>query len=340
MAHNITIDEYGFAEAAYAKEPAWHGLGEIIDHQMTSEECLKYARLDWKVVKKPLAIKEENGYCDLPSQYMITVREDNGLPLGLVSNRYTIVQNTEAFEFMDELIENHEMKYEAAFSLSGGRRVVLLAQLPKVDFINKEDPILRYILMSLCHDGTGAIKFGPTNVRVVCANTLAVAARKKEVRDLSVAHKGDIKTKLNKARQILSLINDRFDENSEIYRQLSQKRITMDEWNRFLNIICPEPDEADASITKRTRNKIMEIRESLTRGFIEGENQNIPGIERTAWAAYNTVTELVDHMPRRGKDFSSKAEARFNTVLYGTGATHKDHALKTIANMVGVQLAV
>ena len=153
-------------------KPAWHGLGVVLDHPMSSPEALKAAQLDWQVIQREVAVivpeqvqtqwgpVSRNTYRKIDGT-LANCRSDNGFVLGTVSDQYQVVQNPEAFQFLDELIENHEMQYESAFSLQGGRKVVLLGRLPKVDTVVPGDDSLRYILMSLHHDGTGAIRFGP-----------------------------------------------------------------------------------------------------------------------------------------------------------------------------------
>ena len=62
--------------------------------------------------------------------------------------------------------------------------------------------------------------------------------------------------------------------------------------------------------------------------YLLGESQRLPGIERTAWAAFNAVTEHIDHLPRRGATPERKAEARFNVCLYGPGRDMKERAFQ------------
>jgi phage/plasmid-like protein (TIGR03299 family) len=234
MAHEITIRADGTAEAAFAMTPAWHGLGVVLDHPMPSAEALTAAQLDWQVIQREVACiipetvqtawgpVEQNRYQVIPGA-LANCRSDNGLVLGTVSDQYQVVQNLEAFQFLDELIENHEMQYESAFSLQGGRKVVLLGRLPKVDTVVSGDDSLRYILMSLHHDGSGAIRFGPCATRVVCANTYAMALQEGYVKELAIAHKGDVKSKLAQARSILGAANEKFDQYAQASRALAQE---------------------------------------------------------------------------------------------------------------------
>jgi phage/plasmid-like protein (TIGR03299 family) len=353
MAHDITIRDNGIAEAAFALTPAWHNLGTVLDHPMSSLEALQSAHLDWDVLQRPVGVVvpqtietpegevTKETFTAIPDM-VANVRSDSGKVLGIVSRWYKTIQNREAFAFLDKLIENKEMTYESAFSLSGGKKVVLLGRLPETDQIAHGDETLRYILLSLCHDGTGAIKFGPTAVRVVCANTYGLALSKGTIQDvegLSIGHMGDIEGKLQKARDILVLANQSFTEHAEQSRLLAQKRLTAAEWEAYLNIMCPIPDVHDPDYTEKRAERIAETRDAI-RAAYHNERQSLPGIEHTAWAAFNAVTEHIDHLPRRGSTQVQKSEARFNVTMYGPGRDMKKRAFEAACRFAGVTIAV
>jgi len=340
MSHEITIREDGFVEAAFSLQPAWHGLGTVFDEVMTSRQAIEGAGLDWTVQQEPVfrsksSLGNPPVYEEVPGLFF-NVRSDNGKILGTVTNHYKVIQNVEAFEFLDALVENHEMRYESAFSLYGGRWVVLLARMPGVDKIIENDPVLRYIMMSIFHDGTGAIKFGPTAVRVVCANTYALALSAGPIRELSIRHKGDIKAKLSQARNILGIASREFEQYAEHSQVLAERRLAATEWREYLDIICPLLDPRDPDYTERRAANLSETRRLITRAYTNERQATAPN---TAWAAYNAVAEHIDHLPRRGASSRKKAEARFNVCLYGTGMNMKERAFRTACRFAGIDLS-
>ena len=275
-------------------------------------------------------------YYDIPN-ILANVRADNGLVLGTVSQAYKVIQNIEAFSFLDGLVADRAMQYESAFSLNGGRKVVLLGRLPKVDQIVRGDETLRYVLLSLHHDGTGAIRFGPTAVRVVCANTYSLALHKGGIADLkageftrevAIRHMGDVKGKLEKAREILSAANREFDAHADASRELASHRMSGAEWDRFLDLMCPVLDPRDADWTEKRAERIDRTRAAIVAAY-HSPRQTLEGIAETAWAAYNAVAEHIDHLPRRGATLERRAEARFNVCLYGAGRDMKRRAFET-----------
>ena len=152
----------------YVREKPWHGLGTQVEEAPTSAEALRMAGLDWNVVQRNIQVcggaKIQN--------YKANIRDSDGTVLGVVTDRYKIVQNAEAFEFTDSLIGG-EVRYETAGSLNGGRKIWLLAKLPETEIVgDKTEP---YLCFTNTHDGSGAIRVCMTPIRVVCNNTLNLA---------------------------------------------------------------------------------------------------------------------------------------------------------------------
>lgn len=324
-------------------------MGTVLDHPMSSKEALETALLDWKVLQFPLGVGfpkvihtpegDVEGRDWRMQPDLANVREDSGMILGYVTPRYQLVQNVEAFQFLDELIEKHEMQYESAFSLRGGKQVVLLSRLPKEDEVVQDDVLLRYVLMSLTHDGTGAIRFGPTSVRVVCANTYGMAVGEGHTREMSISHKGNVQQKLQEARNILLVANKQFDQYANVARELAEKKLTGEQWERFLDLMCPKLPWDDPDWTERRQRATEKTRQDI-RDRWQNPRQTLEGIDHSAWAAYNAVAEHIDHLPRRGADSQRKAEARFNVTLAGVGMTMKQRALAAACKMAKVELAV
>lgn len=251
----------------------------------------------------------------------------------MCSDEYKVVQNTEAFGFLDALVDGHEMRYESAFSLNGGRRVVMLAQMPGVKEVVAGDHLLPYVLMSLSHDGSAAIRFGPCAMRVVCANTYRMAVGEGHTKELSISHTGDIKRKLSQARDILGVASREFSQYAEVSSALAARRLTREEWRAYLDVMCPEVSPLDPDYTESRAEKLAETRLSIARAYHNERQATAP---QTAWAAYNSVVEYVDHLPRRGADSRRRSEARFSVTLYGTGRNHKVRAFEAAKRLAGV----
>ena len=180
----------------YTREKPWHGLGTGIAEAPNSADALRLAGLDWKVVQEPVytdAGKEIPGY-------KANVRDTDRRVLGVVTDRYRVVQNREAFAFTDALLGSG-VRYETAGALQEGRKVWLLARLPH-EYIISGERISPYLVFSNTHDGSGAVRVAVTPVRVVCNNTLNLALRTAK-RGWSMIHTGDIRGKIQEAEDAL-----------------------------------------------------------------------------------------------------------------------------------------
>ena len=181
-----------------ARVKPWHGIGTVVEECPCSEEAIKLAGLDWKVEQRDV-------YTDnwkLVPGYKANVRDYDQSVLGVVSDRYQVVQNEEAFAFTDRLLDSG-VRYETAGALQGGRRTFLLARLPQ-RFIIAGDEITPYFVIMNSHDGGCAIKAAMTPVRVVCQNTLNLAFRTAK-RTWTAKHTSNIMERIDDARDTLQL---------------------------------------------------------------------------------------------------------------------------------------
>ena len=160
----------------YLREKPWHGLGIRVGTAPTSIDALVLAGLDWEVIQKD--VYTENG--SLIAGYKINTRSTDNAALGIVSDRYKVVQNEEAFQFTDDLL-GKGVTYETAGALQGGKKVWMLARIPH-RYIIAGDEIAPYLVVMNSHDGSSGIKVAMTPIRVVCQNTLNLAL------DLSLIH--------------------------------------------------------------------------------------------------------------------------------------------------------
>lgn len=109
----------------YVRETPWHGLGTKVLEAPDSKEALIAAGLDWNVIQEPIYTEENEPI----SGYKANIRDSDRRVLGVVTERYKVVQNREAFAFTDELL-GQGVRYETAGSLQDGKKVWLLAHMP------------------------------------------------------------------------------------------------------------------------------------------------------------------------------------------------------------------
>ena len=155
-----------------ARKPVWSGLGTDISNCGNISEALFVSGLDFTVRQENIQTSEA---CPIPLDGFRANIKDDGTPLGIVSTKYKVVQNADAFAFLDSLVEEG-MKFERADGLQNGRKVFVLARMPDKYIISGEH-VSPYIVFINSHDGSGSIKILMTPVRMICLNMLNLALR-------------------------------------------------------------------------------------------------------------------------------------------------------------------
>ena len=279
----------------------WHGLGTAVAEAPNSAEAIKIAGLDWTVESKPIFTAEN---VEIPGYKANTRSSDNSV-LGIVSNRYKIVQNNEAFDFTDSLI-GEGCTYETAGSLMNGKKVFLLAKMPQRKILDDEvDP---FICFTNSHNGTGSIQVCMTPIRVVCQNTLNLALNN-ATRKWSTRHIGDMQNKLTEAKHTLKLANDYMDNLVVTADQLAHTKVTNDQVVNMLNELFP----VDDSDSDRKKRNVSETKEQFMVCMLAPD---IAKFQNTAWGVINAASDFMSHsQPKRASD--TFKERRFNQILDG-----------------------
>lgn len=290
MAHEIETFSNGEAAFVSARMDAWHQLGTKTDDAMTAEEALKLAYLaDWDVRK--VAIVTANG-TPVPDRWA-TVRtnpvshlED---VLGVVGTKYQPIQNEANTELLNALVELSGAHFETAGSLKNGREVFVTMKMPQNMRVGGIDDVEMYIAALNSHDGSSAFRFLVTPVRIVCANTQAMAIRGARA-SFSIRHTRSSTAAIAQARQALGLTHvyqEAFEAEAE---KMIQETLTTAKFMDIVKDIFPAPaNDAPAATTGRYKEKVDTI------GRLFGDAHTNEAIRNTRWAGYQAVTEYLDH---------------------------------------------
>lgn len=282
------------------REPAWHGLGTILPNSPTSEDAIVAAGLDWNVEKHSLFTDGK----EIPG-YFANVRDSDGSVLGIVSGRYEIVQNSEAFSFTDSLVDEG-LTYESAGSLRDGKCIFLLGKLPETQILG--DALEPYVCFTNTFDGSGAIQVCCTHTRVVCQNTLNFALKSAK-RKWSTRHVGDIESKLQEASLTLGLVNKYTEELQKEAERLSNIKMSDSDVEAMLDLIYPVTDED----TERRKSSVQRLKDNF---FYCLQADDIKKFKGTAYAVAMAATDYADHAEpfRKTVNFASN---RWYAVMQG-----------------------
>lgn len=266
----------------YVRKAPWHGLGVRVLSAPDSREALHVAGLDWKVIQEPIYTEND----EMIAGYKANVRDKDRKVLGVVSDRYKIVQNDEAFAFTDALL-GEGVRYETAGSLQGGKKVWMLAHLPH-EYIISGERISPYLVFFNSHDGSGAIKAAITPIRVVCQNTLNLALSTAR-RSWSMIHTGDIQGKITEAKNSLLMAERYMDSFGQELEAMRRKKMTDKQVMDYIEILLP----VEEGSTDLQRKNMERLREDMKLRYFDAPD--LQQVEKSAYRFINAVSDFATH---------------------------------------------
>lgn len=283
----------------YVRETPWHGLGTKVMEAPDSEGALIAAGLNWNVIQEPIF----TGGNEPIRGYKANIRDSDRRVLGVVTDRYKVIQNHEAFAFTDELL-GQGVRYETAGSLQDGKKVWLLAHMPH-EYIISGERISPYLLFSNTHDGSGAIKVALTPIRVVCNNTLNLALSTAK-RSWSMVHTGDIRSKMQEARDTLFMAERYMDELGKEFEALRLKKLSDQKVMEYIEILLP----VEEGSTPQQIKNIERLREDMKIRYFDAPDLQDTG--KNAYRFINAVSDFATHAKplRRTANYKENLFAR------------------------------
>jgi len=285
MAHEVET-------MAYANAVPWHGIGARVNPSATVEEMAKAAGLEWRVGKRPLLYIDNDGKYVSIDRYAL-VRESDGRILSVVGKHWKPLQNTDMLEFFRDYAEAGGISLETAGSLRGGKIIWALAKMNHSFEPLPGDKVQGYLLFVSPHEAGKAITIRTTTVRVVCANTMAMALRNGEIH-WSQNHMRDFdfssaKKAVENAHEVLAQAANRAKTLTKIKLSIAESAALVSKFFGERQLTVEEAaDEANWS------RQIAGIMDSV---------RNAPGaMEGTGWGLLNGVTHWTDHVAGRSAE--------------------------------------
>jgi len=304
----------------------WHGLGVEVLEAQTSEEAIVKAGLDWRVEKRSLFFE---GGVEVPGYYA-TVRMTDGKPLGVVGERYTVLDNVDAFKWFDELVGSKEAMYETAGSLRGGKIIWLMSKLPGLIGWS-DDPIEKWLVLANSHDGSTMVRLVVSPVRVVCQNTLNAAMTRALV-SFEMVHTASIMGRIFDARDALGKVTDYFEQLDAMLKTLKEHLMTDVEIRMYVHNLFPlrvrtggVETGVEEAINAEYGPRVKKYIEKVLELADTGKGTEIPGVKGTAYGALNAVVEFADHyQPVKGK--AEMLNRKLDSIWFGSAAKFKQMA--------------
>ena len=320
----------------YVGETPWHKQGKKLDNPPTVEEAIKEAGLDWYVKKMPTYVSDLDndeeyygGRATIPTGHFYTMRVDNKgsrrkfTPLGPVSERYGILQNKDAFEPFNVLLD-YGYTLEAAGAIDEGRKVWILAKAPEHSMVG-DDKLDKYVMLFTSHDGSAGSQFRPTAIRAICQNTIDLALKGTE-KFYSLKHTSNITARVKELTKNLDIMKGNVRDAINDMNRMTEYKIGPSELDIYLELSVPYlKTRHKESIPERNifvRNNAKPVYEKMVDNFKNGRGNK----GETLWDAYNAITEYYTH-DANYKDWVKSTQ-------FGKPYDYKVNALRVAQHMV------
>ena len=287
------------------KEKLHTGFGNVIDAK-SYDEALVQAGLNWEVEARPVFFEAGASRIEIPGQNAI-VRIADDKPLGIVSDKYKIVNNADAFAFTEALFNSAEIEFVRGGSYRGGSATWLEARLTGMYSV-LGDEVECYMIFLNTHDGTGSVKCLIVPNRIACSNALNIPL-KNQSRHWRCVHSGDPLKKIDEAREVLLAGSSYMTALNAEIEMMQSIKISLVDVDRMIERLFPiRPDMTD----KQVEN--MELRRSRVREvyFFKDDLMNLG---HTAYHFISSFADYADHVV--GKRTKTAAINRFIHVAHG-----------------------
>lgn len=296
---------------AYAGEKPWHGLGVEVSNDLTPQQIMQKAGLDWQVEKVESFIEWNGTRVATGDQSLI--RTSDGKILTNVGPGWNPVQNEDAFNFFTEFVMSGDMEMNTAGSIRGGQRVWALAKVKESFDVFGDDRVDSYLLFSNPHEYGQAIDVRFTPIRVVCNNTLTMSLGMSSKNGVRVGHR--TKFDADAVKATMGLAHEKFAKYKEMAEFIGSKNFTMDGLIQFYNTVFPNTSRTEAP---KEVTKVEDLSRNARLCLDVLETQ--PGAEYAAgtwWQALNSVTYVTDHIQGRN------ADNRLHSQWFGSNQSRK-----------------
>jgi len=308
MSHELELVG-GQASMAYAGELPWHGLGKKVPADLSPEQIMNAANLNWRVEKRPLFRADGTEIKD----FSILTRDRDGHEYDIVSKDWQPLQNEDAFKFFHEFVAAGDMEMHTAGSIKNGLYVWALAKVKDSFEVFGGDRVDSYLLLTNPHRYASSIDVRFTPVRVVCNNTLTEALGQTSAKSVRASHRSAFNA--DHVKQMLGISKARLAEYKKKAEFLGSRKASLPEIQKYLADLFPVIKNKEVVPGQMTKNgaRVLSLLETQPGAkFAEG----------SWWQPFNAVTHFTDHI------YGRNAENRVASMWYGSNKTLKEVALK------------
>lgn len=266
-----------------ARMATWNIMGK--SHRTKDlQEAFKVFDLDYQVGAAPVfGHSNEGAEIKIPGR-MLTYRMDNNMPFGIVSDRYPIIQNSQALNFIENVIQDADMELINGGHTSWGS-FYLIGELPEIKVLN--DSVRPNLIFQSSHDGTVPLKATVCMLRIACQNQFSRSFRESPA-TIRILHRGDTEEKLKVAAETLHGVYDYVQHYQDEAERLSKIKVTPKKFDQIVEGYFKIPEDASPIVEQR----IQDRRDALRTAYNSDDNQNLKG---SMWGVINAFTDYNTH---------------------------------------------
>ncbi|MBO4542238.1 MAG: DUF932 domain-containing protein [Bacteroidales bacterium] len=282
------------------RTPTWENLGTDVSKSRSIDDVIAHAGLDYEVTKMPLTVA---GTDIIVPEKMVTVNSQTLQPFGVVSSRYQIIQNKEAFDFVNYI--NGDLEFVKAGQTATGM-VYIIARLPEQYIMG--DGFRPYVILRNSHNGRYPIQAAICPLRIVCQNQFTMAFRQSD-NTVTIRHSRNAEVKMREAQMVLRQTADHMHTLSNMAEQYAVERITDVQLSSILEQFIPINNE---EMSARQITAAETDRMSFMTAYNADDNANFKG---TKWGLVNAFADYATHKPSL-RTTATGNESRFMSVSF------------------------
>ena len=285
----------------------WHAIGKTVDQCKDLEGVLRASGLDYTVEKHPVFAQPVMGQFSAIPHRFVTTRDTDGHMYDVVSDKFEIVQNREAFDFVSYM--GDDLQFEKAGETVNGM-VYIIGKLPTVDILG--DAFTPHVIFRNGFSGKIKITAAICPLRLVCQNQFNFAFRNTQ-NATTIRHVRNAHDKLEEAREVLKMSADYMAELNAMAQQYVGIKLGPQDLDRVLDQMFPMVNADTMNSFKRFQLEAQ--REKFRAAYMADDNSNFRG---TAWGLINAYTDFITHRAPQGKT-ETKEEGKFMMVTFHPG---------------------
>lgn len=285
----------------------WHAIGKDVTECRDMEQVLQASGLDYEVYKEPVGMTDDRGRFEVVPNRFVTMRDTDRHMYDVVSDKFEIVQNRQAFDFVNYM--GDDLQFEKAGETANGM-VYIIGKLPEVNILG--DAFTPHVLFRNGFTGKVKITAAICPLRVVCQNQFNFAFKDTE-NTVTVRHVQNAERKLEEAREVLKMSADYMQEITRMAEQYVGVKLTPEQLGRVLEDLFPSDKTGEMNAYKRNRLEVA--REQFKKAYNADDNGNFRG---TCWGVINAYTDYITHREPTGNT-ETKEEGKFMTVTFNPG---------------------